>query len=67
MTELSAETLHDTCELLLLSFPGVIKILKGEKGGKKKKSFHPRMQKRIKHHGIDIWTFKQMNKSPTQN
>ena len=37
MTELSAETLHDTCELLLLSFPGVIKILKGEKGGKKKK------------------------------
>ena len=37
MTELSAETLHETCELLLLSFPGVIKILKGEKGGKKKK------------------------------
>lgn len=66
MTELSAETLHETCELLLLSFPGVIKILKGEKGGKKK-GFHPRMRKGIKHHGLDIWTFKQVNKSPTQN
>lgn len=41
MTELSAETLHETCELLLLSFPGVIKILKGEKGGKKKKASIP--------------------------
>lgn len=33
MTEFSAETPHETSELLLLSFPGVIKILKGEKGG----------------------------------
>ena len=32
MTELSAETPHETHELLLLSFPRVIKILKGEKG-----------------------------------
>lgn len=65
MTELSAETPHETRELLLLSFPRVIKILKGEKGGGE--GFHPRLQKGIKHHSIDIWTFKQVNKSPTQN
>lgn len=66
MTEFSAETPHETSELLLLSFPGVIKILKGEKGGGGE-GFHPHMQKGIKHHSIDIWTFKQVNKSPTQN
>ena len=65
MTELSAETPHETHELLLLSFPRVIKILKGEKG--REEASIPCLQKGIKHHGIDIWTFKQVNKSPIQN